>query len=195
MSASDLLSEITASFQNEPYPGNLNIVTNNTPDYDLESLQIRNTFKMYTWQTLPDTLLQYEQGGFNFLSKAGLRYYLAAYLQFPVRDFFQSDSIPDNLIFDLTLPTEVDILLAASSTAYYHNEENTLKFNWDESYQERLRFLNQDVHRFIDRYGQFNAAQSRTILHFLEYMRAEHSKEYPNNEPSIAIERYWFQFA
>jgi hypothetical protein len=78
MSADDLLAELTVCFEHEPYPGDDNLVINNIPDYDLESLQIRDTFKMHTWQTLPDELMLYEQGGYHFLSKQGLKYYLPA---------------------------------------------------------------------------------------------------------------------
>lgn len=195
MTAAELITELTESFQNEPYPGNLNIVTNNAPDYDLESIQIRETFKVHTWQSLPDALMQYEQGGFSFLSKEGLKYYLPAYLRFAVRDYAEADSIPDNLILNLTLPTEMDIVVSALDVKRYRMDEDMPKIDWNDIHQARLRDANQDVHRFIERYGQFSFAQSRAIYHFLAFMRDEHGKDYWDNEPNVAIERYWFQFA
>ncbi|RZK16158.1 MAG: hypothetical protein EOO56_20565, partial [Hymenobacter sp.] len=105
MSADDLLAELTACFEHELYPGDDNLVTNNEPGYDLEALQIRDTFMVHTWQTLPDELMLYEQSGYHFLSKRGLKYYLTAYLGFAVRAYAEADSIPDGLILSLTLPT------------------------------------------------------------------------------------------
>lgn len=195
MKAFILLEEIRAAFQNEPHPSDLDIVTNNTPDYDLESLQIRDTFKVHTWQSLPDELMQYEQGGYVFMTKKGFNYYLPAYLCFTVRDYSGADSIPDNLIVSMTLPAEIDVIISMFNTKRYQMNEYLPKIDWDETHQRQLRDMNQSVHGFIDRYGQFNAAQGRAIYHFLVFMRDEYGKDFFNNEPQVAIERYWFQFA
>ena len=195
MTATDLTTELTECFQHEPYPGDFDIVTNNAPDYDLEALQIRETFKVHTWQTLPDELMQYEQGGYNFLSKKGLKYYLPAYLQFAIRDYTGADSIPDGLISTLTLPAQIDEVRSALDTKRYQLVEKMPKIDWNNYHQKRLRDLNESVHWFIDRHSQFDAAQGRAIYHFLCFMRDEHGTDYWNNEPQIAIERYWFQFA
>jgi hypothetical protein len=195
MSTDELLAELTTSFGPEPRPDEGDIVTNNAPGYDLESLQIRDTFKAYTWQALPQALLEYEQGGFNFLSRAGLRYYLPAYLHFAVRDYAAADAIPDRLIQALTLPAEIDEVLSALATSQYGFADTLPDIDWPAFHQTRLRELDQRVHDFIHRYGQFTAAQGRTILHFLEYMQQAHGLDYLDNEPGIAITRYWFQFA
>ena len=195
MSADEVIAELNESFLSEPYPGDSNIVTNNAPDYDLESLQIRDAFKIHPWHTLPDELMRHEQGGYIFLSKKGLKYYLPAYLRFAVRAYVESDSIPDGLIFTLTLPTEVDEAIAAFDTKRFGLVERMPKIDWNEYHQGRLQEVNKKIHRFIDRHSQFNRAQSRAIFHFLRYMRDEHGQDYWNKEPDIAIERYWFQFA
>ncbi|WP_046246975.1 DUF6714 family protein [Hymenobacter terrenus] len=195
MSADELIAELNASFQHELYPGDSDIVTNNAPDYDLESLQIRDAFKVHTWQTLPDELMQQEQGAYIFLSKKGLRYYLPAYLRFAVRAYAEADSIPDGLIFTLTLPAEVDEMISAFNMKRYRLDERMPAIDWNEYYQTRLQKMNEKVHRFIDRYSQFSLAQSRAIYHFLTHMRDEHGEDYWESEPATAIERYWFQFA
>lgn len=195
MTSEELISELVESFQYEPYPGDLDIVTNNAPDYDLEALQIRESFRAFTWLTLPDELMQYEQGGYNFLSKKGLKYYLPAYLQFAVRNYAGADSIPDGLISTLTLPTEIDEVLSAFDTKRYELVESMPQIDWNNYHQKRLREVNEAVHWFIDRYGQFSAPQGRAIYHFLCFMRDEHGADYWNGEPQVAIERYWFQFA
>ena len=195
MSTDELIAELNESFQHEQYPGDADIVTNNAPDYDLESLQIRDAFKRHTWQSLPDELMQHEQGGYIFLSKKGLKYYLPAYLRFAVRAYAEADSIPDGLIFTLTLPTEVDEAISAFNTKRYGLVERMPGINWNEYYQGRLSDVNKKMHRFIDRHSQFTPAQSRSIYHFLVHMRDAHGQDYLNKEPDIAIERYWFQFA
>ncbi|RZL14840.1 MAG: hypothetical protein EOO62_04415 [Hymenobacter sp.] len=193
MSADDLLAELTACFQHEPYPGDDNLVTNNEPGYDLEALQIRDTFKGHTWQTLPDELMLYEQGGYHFLSKRGLKYYLPAYLGFAVRAYAEADSIPDGLIFSLTLPTAQGDLATARQVAQLAAQRPEM--DWRATLQTCQDELPERVSYFLDRYGQFGGAQGRAIYHFLVFMRENHGRDYFNDEPNIAIQRYWFQFA
>lgn len=195
MNAADLLTELTECFQHEAYPGDENIVTNNAPAYDVESLQIRDTFKVHTWQTLPDELMQHEQGGYCFLSTRGLKYYLPAYLHFAVRAYAEADSIPDGLIFSLTLPTEEDDLAVNFDAEPKQLTEQLLAGEWAASPQTRRYELSERVEYFLDRYGQFSGAQGRAIYHFLVFMREKHGHEYFNDEPNIAIQRYWYQFA
>jgi len=194
MSAAELIAEINDCFQHEPRLDEMDIVYNNSPAYP-EVLRIREAFKTHTWQALPEELMRYEQDGFIFLSKKGLKYYWPAYLRFAVRDYVAADSIPDSLVFFLTLPTEVDVMLSAVAATRYPLAVNTSLDAENEYYQSCLRDTNERVHSFIDNYGQFNQAQSRAILYFLEYMRDEHGEDFFNNEPAVAIERYWFQFA
>ena len=195
MSADDLLAELTACFQHEPYPGDDNLVTNNEPGYDLEALQIRNTFKGYTWQTLPDELMLYEQGGYFFLSKRGLKYYLPAYLGFAVRAYAEADSIPDGLIFSLTLPTAQDEVAIASNGEPTQLQEPLPVGDEQVLPQTRQDELSKRVSYFLDRYGQFGGAQGRAIYHFLVFMRENYDRDYFNGEPNVAIQCYWFQFA
>ncbi|MBD2767859.1 hypothetical protein IC235_08130 [Hymenobacter sp. BT664] len=195
MTADELIAEITMCFENEPFPGDLNIVTNNTPGYDLEALQIREAFKVHTWQTLPDELMQYENTAYCSLSAKGLKYYLPAYLQFAVRAYAEADIIPDGLISLLTLPAEVDVVRSAFDIKRYQIDEKLPEIDWGSFYQNRLRELNESVRWSIDRYSQFNPAQGRAIYHFLCFMRDEHGADYWNDELQLAIDRYWFQFA
>lgn len=103
--------------------------------------------------------------------------------------------IPDNIILSLTLPTEVDVTLSAYRVKQYQLDEDMPKVDWNDIHQNRLQHLNEEVHGFIAHANQFTHAQSRAILHFLEYMRDEYGEDFFNNEPQVAIERYWFQFA
>jgi hypothetical protein len=193
MTANDLLAEITACFQQEPFPGEENIVTNNDPGYDVESLQIRDTFKRYTWQALPDELMRYESGGYHFLSKRGLHYYLPAYLGFVVRAYSEADSIPDGLIFSLTLPTAQDDLAMERDLAQLAEQFPTS--DWPAYQLTHRTELTERVAYFLDRYEQFSGTQGRAIYHFLVFMRDQYGQDYFNDEPNVAIQRYWYQFA
>ena len=189
MSTTKVLAEITQAFQDEPHPGELDIVYDNS-DYQLEYRQIRDSFALYTWQTMPDDLLFYERSAPSFLSTAGLRYYLPAFMQFAVRDYSASDTLPDSLVYDMTLPAELDVtdqLLLRQRFAPAPGQPA--------GYPGNVRAPSFWVYRFVERYGQFNRAQSRAILHFLEHLRDEHGQDYLHGEPAVAIERYWFQFA
>jgi hypothetical protein len=194
MSAFTLLAEVASAFQSEPYPGNEHIVHDNS-DYDLEALGIKESFRVYTWQTLSDSLMLYEQSCLGFLSRHGFKYYLPSFLQFAVRSYAEAAMIPDNIILSLTLPTEVDVTLSAYRVKLYQLDKDMPKVDWNDIHQNRLQHLNEEVHRFITHASQFNPAQGRAILHFLEYMRDEYGGDFFNNEPQVAIERYWFQFA
>lgn len=195
MSADDLLAELTACFQHEPYPGDDNLVTNNEPGYDLEALQIRDTFQAHTWQTLPDALMLHEQGGYFFLSKRGLKYYLPAYLGFAVRAYAEADSIPDGLIFSLTLPTEQDEVAIAADKEHTHLQELLPAGDEQTLPQIRPDELSKRASYFLDRHEQFGGALGRAIYHFLVFMRENYGHDYFNDEPNVAIQRYWFQFA
>ncbi|MDJ0365392.1 hypothetical protein QMK33_09520 [Hymenobacter sp. H14-R3] len=191
MTANALLAELTESFQHELFPGDKHIVANNEPGYDFESLQIRDSFKEYTWQTLPAALMRYEQDSFFLLSPAGFKYYLPAYLCYAVRAYTEATSIPDSLIFALTLPAEVAEVLAAHPGTPPQLGEGVPEIKW-ENYPAALQ---RQAHYHLSRYQQFNATQGRALYHFLAYMRAEHGSEYWRDEPEIAIARYWGRFA
>ena len=198
MSADELIAEITRSFQAEPYPGDLHIVTNNAPGYDLESLQIRETFKVHTWQTMPDDLLLYEQAALSLLSPQGFKYYLPAFLCLAVRHYTAADALPDSLIFHLTPPRR----MAAVNTAGARNRPALLLTPQPGPHPDADqpttpgRMVDQDWQAdfFIARARRFNPAQGRAICHFLAYLRDAHGHDYDDGAPDTAIERYWFQF-
>jgi hypothetical protein len=196
MTAAELLAEIAASFGSQPFPGELDIISNNEPGYDLESLGLRDSFKKYTWQTLPDALMLYEQS-LALCSPAGFQYYLPAFLSLTVRDYHGADAIPPNLVHSLTLPTALEIVTAALANQRFQAQfpEIPSPLDWDRLSLDALRGLDGQVHYFMERACRFTPAQGRTIRHFLEYVRDTHGQEYFNQEPAVAIERYWFQFA
>ncbi|RZK97390.1 MAG: hypothetical protein EOO62_28100 [Hymenobacter sp.] len=194
MRAPDLLNEVQAAFADVPRPGEQQIIYDNRADYPGVA-SIRDSFKHHPWQQLPPEVLAQHQDGFIFLSDPGLHYYLPAYLQFAIQDYAAADSIPDSLVYFLTLPIEADVVLTAFVNQRYGINDTQSAAEKSADYQDRLRRLPGRVHQFISRNSHFTAWQARAILHFLEHVRDEHSEEYLHHEPSVAIERYWFQFA
>ena len=186
MHADELIAEITRSFQAEPYPGDLHIVTNNAPGYDLESLQIRETFKRHTWQTMPNDLLLYEQVALSLLSPSGFKYYLPAFLRLAVREYATADALPDSLVFHLTPPPPTAAAMASvpqppALPPPQPAPDAVDDADWQTAF-------------FTARASQFNHAQGRAICHFLAHLRDEHGQDYGDGAPGTAIARYWFQF-
>lgn len=69
----ELINEIKATFENEPYPGDLNIVYDNS-GFHLECIEIREAFAGYAWQEVPDNVLLAEQTALSFMSQKGFKY-------------------------------------------------------------------------------------------------------------------------
>lgn len=76
---SAVITEITAAFQDESYPGDTNIVYDNT-GFHLECVEVQNAFKGHRWQEVPDDVLSTERTGLSFMSKDGFKYYLPAFM-------------------------------------------------------------------------------------------------------------------
>lgn len=101
----------------------------------------------------------------------------------------------DNTVFDLTLPVEADslnklnIIQNSNSPLSDENQDMISQILIDE-----LSYSTQKVHRFIERMSGFNQQQGQAIRYFLEYLNFEKQDDFLNNEPQVAIERYWFIF-
>lgn len=192
MDSNIVLDSLLQSFGNEPYPGDDQIMENNS---DLESIGIRDSLKQYTWQTITPELMQYEQYCLPFLSKIGFKYYLPAFMRFAITDFHGADMIPDNIILRLRLPIEADVITSAIEIRELKMDENMPSIDWNEILQSRLKSIESSIHNFIAKASLFNTEQSRAIYQFLVYMRDVQGAEFFNDEPDVAIQRYWFQFA
>ncbi|GAA4041175.1 hypothetical protein GCM10022409_28980 [Hymenobacter glaciei] len=194
MNFNDIVDNLVRSFDHEPHPGEANIVYDNS-GYHLEAQAIRQAFTPFTWQAMPPELLHEEQSCLGFLSRAGFKYYLPAFMRLALTDYHRADMIPDNLVFSLTLPIEADIIASAIDIKRDQMDEKMPGVDWNDILQSQLQSLNQSVHEFIARAALFNSDQGRVIYQFLAHLRDEHSDDFLNQEPAVAIQRYWFQFA
>lgn len=192
MTKQELIAEIREAFANEVYPGDTNIVTPFEGDSERE--EFADSFRGKTWQSVPNELLFYERDSLPFFTPAGYKYYLPAFLIFVVDDYYEADTLTDNLILQLTLPTEIDVAIMAQTLGSPDVQERFPSTDFTAILQSQLQSMNQSVHRFIDRFRSFTPEQGRVAKHFLAFMGEEHRDDFLRQEPAIAIERYWFQF-
>lgn len=194
ISSSVVLEKIASSFEKMPYPGDLNIVYDNS-GYHLECVEIQNIFANKHWNELTLETLLAQNSALAFMTPQAFRFYLPAYLSIVIREFEEADVLIDNTVFDLTLPVEADslnklnIIQNSNSPLSDENQDMISQILIDE-----LSYSTQKVHRFIERMSGFNQQQGQAIRYFLEYLNFEKQDDFLNNEPQVAIERYWFIF-
>jgi len=190
ISSSIVLEKLTSSFQALPYPGDLNLVYDNTGNH-LECVEIQQTFAGKHWSELSQETLIRESSALAFLTPEAFRFYLPAYLSNVVRDFDESDALPETSVYYLTLPVEADSLINLNCIQQQSNET---KLEVSQFLIEELSRSNQKVHRFMELMSGLNQQQGQAIRYYLEYLKAEKNDYFFSNEPEIAIERYWFIF-
>lgn len=197
MNPQALIEEITAAFQQEPYPGDENIVYDNTGTHS-ECEETREAFKGHRWQQVPDEVLSPENSGLSCMSEQGFKYYLPAFMCSLLRDrTIVGDGI-DVMIILLKLPTEIDIAVVAEQLQRHAVPSKVPTALLNDVLQNQLAQTNDSINEFIARASQFTQAQGRAVFHFLTYIRDEFNGEddaFLNSEVGLAIRRYWFQFA
>jgi len=190
ISSSIVLDKLTSSFHTLPYPGDLNLVYDNT-GYDLECVDIQQAFAGKHWSELSQETLIIESSALAFLTPEAFRFYLPAYLSNVVREFDESDALPEISVYYLTLPVEADSLINLNCIQQQSNET---KLEVSQFLIEELSRSTQKVHQFMELMSGFNQQQGQAIRYYLEYLKAEKNDYFFSNEPEIAIERYWFIF-
>lgn len=168
----ELIQEIKVAFADMPFPGAQRMVNDMGGD-DLERKQIREEFSHYTdWQDVPRELLWSERDALSFFEPSGFAFYLPAYMVFAVEDYEGGDSIPDSLVYALTLPDE-------GSELYEFVRERLALFN-EEQGKAILHFLD-----YLDMYHAED---------FPEDFEEISMRGWYNNTPRRAIERWWKRF-
>lgn len=190
ISSSIVLEKLTSSFQTLPYPGDLNLVYDNTGNH-LECVEIQQAFAGKHWSELSQETLVRENSALSFLTPEAFRFYLPAYLSIVVREFEKTDILPEVTVQYLTLPVEADDL---NKLSYIQQESNETKLELSQFLIDELSRSNQRVHQFMERMSGLNQQQGQAIRYYLEYLKAEKNDYFFSNEPEMAIERYWFIF-
>ena len=84
ISSSIVLKKLMSSFQLLTYPGDLNLVYDNT-GYHLECVDIQQAFVGKHWSELSQETLIKENSALSFLTPVAFRFYLPAYLSIVIR--------------------------------------------------------------------------------------------------------------
>lgn len=194
MTHPELIAEITAAFQAEPYPGDASILSDNSGSRP-ECLEVLDAFRGHRWQAVPGEVLATQRASLSCMSKAGFKYYLPAFLCAPLRDGEVVADGMSTLLSLLKLPTEVDSAVVAEKIQHYEVAGKLPDDESEEFLQSQLAHTNKAINTFIDRAAQLTQAQGRAVYHFLVYARQELKDELLRAEAGLAIQRYWFQFA
>jgi hypothetical protein len=190
--AAALVRTIDAAFARLPYPGDDRIVPSEY-DRDGEARRILRLLRGWHWRDLPFDRLVLLKASLSWLTPEAYRFYLPAFMVFPVVDFETADVLPDGVISTLTEPRESDVddLRVAVGTA-------GLADTLGAAATERLLAAQETFHRsgaaldaFRARVAGFDPAQRAAIRAFLEHMRDEYGAGYLSREPQVALDRYW----
>ena len=190
ISSSIVLKKLMSSFQLLTYPGDLNLVYDNT-GYHLECVDIQQAFVGKHWSELSQETLIKENSALSFLTPVAFRFYLPAYLSIVIREFEETDILPDVTVQYLMLPVEADDL---NKLCYIQQESNELQSDLSQFLIKELSNSNQKVHRFMERVSGFNQQQCQAIRYYLEYLNSHKKNHFFADEPEVALERYWFIF-
>ena len=193
MTNETLLQAIQSAFSATRYPGTDEVVYDNSGKH-LECIEVREAFKDNVWTALPADLLDEQQTSLFFMSHRGFAYYLPAFMTYVVADFDRGAGLADNLIAKLTLPIDMDVAIMAQAIKSTKLDQQMPEVDFLATLQNQLEGRNQDVHNFIARAALLSFEQGWVVQQFLTFLATKHADEYPNNEPTTAIDRYWFQF-
>ena len=149
-------------------------------------------FQGAAWPAVPDAALREQAATLAALSLDAFRYYLPAWLRLAVREPETLSLSP--LLAALKLPTELPGPALTQLLARFETGSPPAAAEVSASVAQQLRETNQALHRFVARTSGFSPPQGRAILHFLTYFQAAGDTA-ASQQATLAIERYWFQFA
>lgn len=190
--ASDLVLHIDAAFGPETYPGDEQIVHGDP--HDQEAARVKGVLKGWHWRDLPYEAVERLRLALPFLSPAGYRFYLPAFMAMTVADFDRAAAIADEVVRSLTPmdDSDVDRIVALAEA---HPEMQPLgEPEWSslvETMREAYRPGGVAGEMFAERVAGFTAAQKVVIREFLEFLAEVYPDEFPDREPRRALERYW----
>jgi hypothetical protein len=106
-----LRSSILEHFSTTPYPGDRNIVSDES--YHLEKRQIAEFFRSRDWRDIDLQTLRHEYVGdesacLEFMTPEAFRYYLPSYLMICIDSYELADITYDTIIWKLTRPTSTE---------------------------------------------------------------------------------------
>jgi hypothetical protein len=95
---SEAIIAVEAAFAEVPRPANVDLLH---PEC-FDDMDIRGLYPMKRWQDVDDALVEYEYAALFFLSPAGFRFFLPAYLRWVLRHPYSEAAVVDSAIRALT---------------------------------------------------------------------------------------------
>lgn len=188
--ASQLIHRVKKAFSKVQYPGDNNIVNGESWEHN----EYKAAFRGKDWRNLTFDLVCPKHCGMSFFSVEALRYFLPGYIILCLKDLDEADVMGDYLVEILTLPKQGDDTRNQEFMSELANDK--LDFDNMSQMQQELEWTDEElvnnIKRFHERFSVLNLEQKQTIRAFLEWLTEQ--EDYFDDEPKIAIERYWKQF-
>lgn len=190
----EILKKIAEAFINEPYIGDENIVYNNSEDH-FECYELKKQFIGVKWEDVSKELIFENKDYLPFLSAEGFKYYLPAFMNYIISDFYDSDTLADNVIDLLTLPVEEDSIDMAQNIKMYELDKKIPEFDFEGFLYDQVEDIDERVKDFLHKVSLFNNSQKKVISDFLKYLNENHAEDFIYNpvKPIIALERFWLK--
>jgi len=164
MDSPTLKAMIQCEFNATPYPGDNNIVPEDSYNNVLESRQIADYFRGRKWQDI--TLADLREGYIGdpsacltFMTPSAFRFYLPAYLFICIESFSEADMIYDTTIRRLIIPNNSEDLLA-----------------------------------FHERFVPFTIKQKQIVAKFLRQMDLLHDGDRVGHDAKRALDGFWSSY-
>ncbi|MBV7440709.1 hypothetical protein KRX57_04690 [Weeksellaceae bacterium TAE3-ERU29] len=194
MESTVLIKRIKEAFKNERYMGDENIVYDNSPDND-DCAELKSYFIGKKWQDLEQSLIFNHKDELSFFSKKALKYYFPAFMIDVLKDVRASDTLADNLLFELVLPLEIDTILIKNEVKKYLLNDKTPKTDFEKILSYKHNNPEEKLNDFLEFVSLFNIEQRRIIYLFLNYLDMNFSEYFLDfKSPKTAIDRYWFLY-
>jgi len=192
MQTSDLISAIAAAFASVPYPGDENIVADDSPA-DLETSRVKNRLQGRHWREVSGETIEQLQSALPLLTAAAYRFYLPAFMTFALLAPGRSGSVRDELVRTLTRPDPADLEKIKRDAAARRQMNPLPEAVWNAAMQA-LAAAHESGElegAFRDRVAALNADQAKAVSAFLEHLRDEAGDKLLSGEAAVALDRYW----
>jgi len=160
-----LLERIRGAFGTKTCPGCDRLVEGDSS----EAEQIAESLIGRRWQDLDIEFLCSEHVvRFSLMTQEAFCYFLPAFMSASISDYATAESLARNLVRALTVPPAEEL----AGSAYADDRE-----------------------KFLDTMRGLNKEQGRAVCEFLEYLDIVHGDDYPDNDPRVAVDSFWLDFA
>jgi hypothetical protein len=182
-----LCHEIRSAFATTPYPGDNELNGGSDKDIrDDEPAEMAMELRGIQWQSVHPQLLARCDAALSFLSNAGFRYFLPAFLLADLLDHEHGSNA--NPVFDLTDHLYDASLDLAKITAFRKRTDTEFTSISPQEAQEIVQRHTKWEEYRTNRLRLFNREERMAIIHYLEFCAKD---QYRTDEINRALERYW----